>query len=250
MSRSILITGAASGIGAATARRLAGPGTRLLLHTRKSLEALDSVAKAAKEAGAEVETAIADLCKAGAGGELVEQAVAAFGTIDQIIANAGYAQRGQVGDVDRDDLDASLAAMPGALFDLTVAAKSHLIGSDHGSLVVVSSFVAQVFDKATPFAVTAAAKAAVEALVKTIAMELAENNVTVNAVAPGFTKKDDTGHSALGQESWVRAAKRTPTGRLSEPDDVAALIAFLLSGDARQITGQVIRVDGGLSLGI
>ncbi|WP_455774647.1 SDR family oxidoreductase, partial [Burkholderia stabilis] len=98
-----------------------------------------------------------------------------------------------------------------------------------------------------PFAATAAAKAALESLVRTAAVEFAARGITVNAVTPGFTRKDQ-GPSAGNAAAWAQAEQATPLGRIAEPDDVAALIAFLLSDAARHITGQVIHVDGGLTL--
>ena len=80
------------------------------------------------------------------------------------------------------------------------------------------------------------------------AAELASSGVTVNAVVPGYTRKD-SGTTALSAEAWKKAAEITPLGRIGDPADVAALIAFLLSPAARHITGQSIAVDGGLSLG-
>ena len=98
------------------------------------------------------------------------------------------------------------------------------------------------------FPVTAAAKAAIEALAKTLAVQLAPSGATVNCIAPGYTRKDATGHSALSGDAWAAAAAKIPMGRIGTPEDAAGPIAFLLSKDAGFITGQTIHVDGGLTL--
>ncbi|MCP4386502.1 MAG: SDR family oxidoreductase, partial [Hyphomicrobiales bacterium] len=120
--------------------------------------------------------------------------------------------------------------------------------SQWGRVVSLSSFVANDFGiNGTIFPATAAAKAATEALTRALAFELARKGVTVNCIAPGYTRKVG-GHAAISADAWTAAAEATPNGRIAEPEDVAATVAFLLSREARHITGQVIRVDGGLSL--
>lgn len=249
----VLITGASSGLGAAVARKLASPNIALLLHGRGGPDGskranLETVASQAEDAGARVELVFADLEEPGAATALVETAISKFGGLDNIVSNAGFADRRIFGDVPRETLDRSYSAMAGAFFDLSTAAMEPLSRSKCGAVVAVSSFVAHIFSDSSLFPASAAAKAALEALAKSLAVQLAPTGATVNCVAPGYMKKDATGHSALSADAWAAAEKRTPLGRIAEPPNVAAVIAFLLGEDARHITGQVIHVDGGLTL--
>ena len=248
--RVVIITGAASGIGAATARLLSRQGAALLLHTRKNDAGLQSVAGECRRNGAEVETVLGDLADAATPAAIVACAKERFGRIDQFVANAGQAVRGSFADLGDDELLGAFAAMPMAFLRLVRAAGDDLVASKRGRVVVVSSFVAHGFGtNGLLFPATSAAKAALEALAKTLAVELAPKGVTVNVVVPGFTRKEGGGHLAAPSESLARAAALTPTGRLTEPNDVAAAVRFLLSEEAAQITGQSIHVDGGLLLG-
>ncbi|HVE09381.1 MAG TPA: SDR family oxidoreductase [Paraburkholderia sp.] len=246
------ITGAGSGIGAALARRLAVPGTALMLHTRgaeaASRERLDALAVECTALGAATATCCADLAERGAAEHVVHQTLAQFGALDHLVANAGFAQRQTLAGLDADALAASFAAMPAAFAALVKRAAPALETSPRGRVVAVSSFVAHRYRVDTPFAATAAAKAALESLVKTAAAELGPHAVTVNCVAPGYTRKDHGPH-ANNAAAWTRAADATPLNRIAEPAEIAALIAFLLSDDAQHITGQVIHIDGGLTLG-
>jgi NAD(P)-dependent dehydrogenase (short-subunit alcohol dehydrogenase family) len=246
--RVVLVTGAASGIGAAVCRRIEGAGTRLVISARRNRDGLEAVAEAARRAGSAVVVALGDLTEPETPSRLVAAALENFGGLDQVVANAGFAQRGGVGDVDLDDLIHAQHGMPEAFFALTGAAIPHLRKSGWGRIVATSSFVAHVYAADGLFAATAAAKASVESLARTLAVELAPAGITVNAIAPGYTQKDASGHSALSEEAWRTAIGKIPIGRIGRPDDAAALIAFLLSRDAAYITGQTIHVDGGLTL--
>ena len=248
IDRVVLITGAASGIGAATARRLAGARTALVLTTRANAEGLEVVATNAEASGALVERHLGDLTDPGTAEHLVALALERFGRLDQLVSNAGRAQKARFGEIATADFTAALAlnALPFAA--LVTAALPALETSDWGRVVAVSSFVAHdIGINGTLFPATAAGKGALEALARNLAFQLAPTGVTVNCVAPGFTRKDG-GHAALAPAAWEAAARATPSGRIAEPDDIAAAIGFLLSRDARHITGQILRVDGGLSL--
>lgn len=246
-----LITGAASGIGAASVKGIAPSCAGLALHTRGASETsrarLDTIAGIARQHGAEVVTLTGDLAEPGTATRLVEETTRRFGRLDHVVSNAGFADKRGFAEITRADLQTSQAAMAGAFLELAQAAMPQLKASRHGRVVFVSSFVAHRFVPGGLFPASAAAKAAGEALMRTLAAELAPCGVTVNAVVPGYTRKDG-GHSALGAEGWKKAAEATPLGRIAEPDDIAALITFLLSPAARHITGQAIAVDGGLSL--
>lgn len=247
----IVVTGASSGIGAATVRLLALQQPRLVLHARagtaEKAARLHAVARTAAADGAEVEIVTGDLAIAGTGQKVIETALTRFGKIDQLVANAGFADRRQVSELTRADFDRSYAAMAGALLEMAQQARASLMASPRGRIVFVSSFVAHRFAPESLFPASAAAKAAAEALVRSLAAELAAAGVAVNTVVPGYTRKD-SGTTAIGAGAWTAAEQMTPMRRLGEPADVAALIAFLLSDAARHITGQSITVDGGLSL--
>lgn len=251
--RVTLITGASSGIGAATARQIAAPGESLVLHARggkdgEKIALLEKVAGEARESGADVYVMTGDLSHGDVATGLVDEAVEQFGHLDRLVSNAGFALHKPIGEMTREELDHSHTVITGAFFDLVTAALPHLIASDHGRVVAISSFVVDQVPGGRMFPATAAAKGAMQAMACTFAVQVAGDGVTVNCVAPGFTEKESAGHSALSTSSWKTAADMTPNGRLAQPADIAAAVAFFLSDEAAHITGQTLRVDGGLSL--
>ena len=245
-----LITGGGSGIGAALARRLAAPGMRLLLHAGRQRDKALKLATELEAAGAEVDLVAADFADPAQAAGLVQAALDRWGRLDRVVHAAGFADRRPIGTLDAAGFEASLATNVTAFFHLATAALPALRQSEAPRIVAVSSFLADRvrFGPDMLFPASTASKAALEGLVRALAMQLAPERIPVNAVVPGFITKDATQHTALDPAARARVTAMIPFGRYGDPAEVAAVIAFLLGPDAAYITGQMLHVDGGLSL--
>ena len=244
--KTVVVTGAGSGIGAASCRRLAALGNNLVIHTGSRREAAQALAQECS--AVKCRLVVGDLAQAGTITALME-AAQSLGELGGVVANAGFADKRRIAQLDDEAMQVSLHAMVVSLAHLMRETLPLLEKNGQGRFVAVSSFVAHSFTRgASTFPATAAAKAGIEALVKAAAVEYAGRGVTVNAVAPGYVRKDHPRQGSMTEQEWEQVIARVPLGRLATPDDIAAPIVFLLSPESAYITGQVLHVDGGMTL--
>lgn len=237
----VIVTGAGSGIGAATARRFSADGWNVVLNGRTA-EKLEGVADDLVPDRTLVVPG--DVADADDAERLVAETLARFGGLDTLVNNAGIARRGRLHELSAEDFEALMAINVGGVRNCSVAAWPHLKASG-GSIVNVSSVSGIGGDWG--LAGYDASKGAVSNLTRAMALDYAAEGVRVNAVAPSLTVSDMTA-GILGDETkMTRFRNRIPMGRPAEVEEVAAVIAFLAGPDARFVNGVVLPVDGGLS---
>ena len=241
MTKTAIVTGASRGIGAEIARRLAGGGINVIVNYANSKEAAETVVAEITEAGGRAIAVRADLTAINGMTTLFDAAENHFGKADILINNGGVLLLAPFKDFDDETFAREVDINFGGTFRGIRAAASRL--ADGGRIVNFSTSV--VGTKLPSYGVYAATKAAVETMTHIAAKELAGRGITVNAVAPGpvATELFLDGKS---EELIARLTGMIPAGRLGEPADIADVVAFLVSDESRYITGQVIRVNGGM----
>jgi len=240
-NRVALVTGASRGIGEAIARRLASEGAHVLAAAR-SLEALERVVAAIGEAGGAATALRMDLADASSIEAGAKQALAARGSVDVLVNNAGVTEDNLILRMSRESWDRVLATNLTGAFLLTQALLRAMVKKRYGRIVNVTSVVGLMGNPGQ--ANYAASKAGLIGLTKTIARELASRNITCNAVAPGFIETEMT--QKMTPEAREALSGQIPAGRLGAADDVAEAVAFLASEQASYVTGHVLNVSGGL----
>ena len=245
----VLITGAGIGIGAATARAFATAGYRVIV-TDILEEEGQSVVSEAKSGGGEAEYQRLDVTKTDEVEAVVSSVQDRYGPIDTIVGNAGIAHRVPLAELDDARWDHTLDVDLKGIMRVCRAAAPAMRSARRGNMIALSSImgVAYGWDEHVHYS---AAKAGVVGLVRGLAVELAQDGVRVNGLAPGYirTAQSLSREHSSGPEGLAEAAKVIPLGRVGEPEDIADVAVFLASEAARYLTGQVVVVDGGLLVG-
>jgi gluconate 5-dehydrogenase len=242
-----LVTGAYRGLGFAIARGLANAGATVVLNGRKT-EPLSAAAKTLAAAGLKASTALFDVTDAVAIRHGVESIEASYGHLDIVVNNAGIQRRAPMAEFSKSDWDAIVATNLTAPFLVSQAALPGMIARRAGKFLHIASLLS---DLARPTVVPyTAAKGGVRQLTRGMAVELAPHNIQVNAISPGYfaTEMNRALIDNVEFDAWVR--KRTPAGRWGQPEEIAGLAVFLSSSAADYITGQLITIDGGMSVSL
>lgn len=238
-----LVTGGSRGIGRGIALELARDGADVLVNYRKGKDAAEETARQIRALGRRAVVAEGDVSSYQAVVALVDRAVAELGSLEIVVANSGVASRpSAIATMDVKEWHRVIDVDLHGVFYTCRAAVPKLLERKRGCVIVVSSVGA---DLCAPFgAPYYAAKAAVNALTKVLARELAPEGIRVNAIAPGYVSSDmgDRMAKALGEETLLAGI---PLRRAGTPEEIGKLAAYLASADASWITGKIYRIDGG-----
>jgi len=241
--KTILISGGSRGIGRAIALELAARGANIAFTYRSRTEAAQAVAQEIRALGVEAHAYQADAADFEAAQTVVKHVRERFGTLYGLVNNAGMTRDKLLLQMKEEDWDAVLKTNLKSVFNLSKAVVSLLIKQRQGGTILNISSVSGIagMPGQTNYA---AAKAGMIGFTKALAKEVASRGITVNALAPGFIETEMT--EGLSAEYRAKLLATIPLGRFGTPTEIARIAAFLLSEDARYITGQVLQADGGL----
>jgi 3-oxoacyl-[acyl-carrier protein] reductase len=236
-----IVTGASGGIGAAVAERLAKDGFTVVVNYAGNAASAEVVVAKIEAAGGQAVAAKADVSDGAAVARMFDSAETAFGGVDVLINNAGIMNTAPIEDSDDALFERHIAVNLKGTFNTLREAARRL--RDGGRIVNFSSSVTGLLQPT--YGVYAATKAAVEAMTSVLAKELRGRNITVNAIAPGPTATK-LFLDGKPQEVIDRPSNMAPLGRLGQPQDIAAAVAFLAGPDGAWINGQTVRANGGI----
>lgn len=242
--RTVLITGASRGIGAAAAVAFAAEGARVAVNYRTDQSGAEATCEAIRAAGGIAEMFPADVGDRAAVAGLAASVEAALGPVDVLVNNAAVIHRGPFLDVSLDDFDQVWQANVTGPFQLSQLVARGMVERRRGVIIHISSILASL---AVPTRTAyCASKGAIESLTRAMALDLAPYGVRVNAVAPGLIATEALFAGFPNAEVQAAVQEYIPGGRFGRPEELAAAILFLASDDASYLNGTIVPVDGGL----
>ena len=239
-----VVTGAGRGIGREIAKTFAGYGAKVVVNFNGSEERANSLVEEIKAAGGEAVTFKANVADFAEAEALMKFAVATYGRIDILVNNAGITRDNLVLGMKEADFDDVININLKGTFNMIKHTYKHFMKKRYGRICSTASIVGLTGNAGQ--ANYSASKAGIIGLTKSVAKELAGRGVTANAVAPGYIATDMT--SVLPDKVKDAMKAQIPAKRIGTPEDVANVVAFLCSDDAAYVTGEVIKVDGGLAM--
>ncbi len=240
-----LVTGGTRGIGRAIAARLAAGGARVGIVGTDAGRTEAAAAEISSQYGVQVRGYACDVACTQAAEQVVSSMIEDFGRLNLLVNNAGITRDNLLMRMQEADWDAVLATNLKGIFNFCKPASRIMLKARSGRIINISSVVALMGNAGQSN--YAAAKAGIIGFSKSLARELASRNVTVNVIAPGFIDTEMT--AALPEAARAELQTRIPLGRIGSTDDIAAAVEFLASPAAAYITGQILCVDGGMTMG-
>ncbi len=241
--RIALVTGASRGIGAEVAKVLAQQGRHVVCAARTA-EKLDEVKQTINQAGGSASTVTCDISDGQQITDMIEQIAKDHGRLDILVNNAGLTRDNLLMRMSDEEFDEVILTNLRSVFVACRAAMRPMMRSKWGRVINLSSVSGIVGNAGQSN--YAAAKAGIVGFTKSLAKEMASKGITANAVAPGFIQTDMT--DGLPQQVKDGVLKMTPAGRFGQPEEIAAAVAYLASEQAGYVTGQVLTVDGGMTM--
>ena len=239
-----LVTGASRGIGRAIALQLANEGAKIAINFAGNLAKAEEVKSEIESKGGEVLLVQANVADMVSVNEMIAKIIDKWGRIDILVNNAGITRDGLLMRMKDSDFDEVININLKGIYNCTKIVSKHMIKQRSGKIVNMSSIVALTGNAGqTNYA---AAKAGAIGFSKSLAKELAPRGINVNIIAPGFIDTDMT--EAMPEAAKEATIKSIPLGRVGKPEDIAQAVKFLVSENASYITGQVLRIDGGMSM--
>ncbi|WP_332690187.1 3-oxoacyl-[acyl-carrier-protein] reductase [Halalkalibacter lacteus] len=240
--KTAIVTGASRGIGRATAIELGRNGANVVVNYAGSQERAEQVVAEVKALGVDALAIQADVSNSEQVQAMVKETVDAFGRVDILVNNAGITKDNLIMRMKEDEWDAVINTNLKGVFNCGKAVTRQMMKQRYGRIINVASVVGVLGNAGQANYV--AAKAGVIGLTKTMARELANRNIHVNAVAPGFIETDMT--DKLAEDMKAQLLGQIPLAVLGKPENIANVIRFLASADADYMTGQTLHVDGGM----